>query len=343
MLAVIVKNCSPTLHGPLSASIDLPSMLFAVWVPLVLQLLLPVALLLWLALARRASQAVWTLRVLLTVLFLGNLAVAGLWLVLPWYTPVAYAAGLLLAASISAHRLHEVPTWPSGWRGMVGLGVLVTAAVSCAVLLLQAERGRGTPAGAVVLSSPLASGTYLVVNGGHSELINAHLETLVGEHARAWRGQSYGVDMVKLGPSGLRAHGILPRDPGAYAIFGDPVYAPCAGQVVIAVDGIPDMHPPEMDARHMAGNHVILRCGAVWIVLGHLRQGSVGVQPGDSVDVMAPLGRVGNSGNTSEPHLHIHAQRSGASAAPMAGEPLPIRFGAIYPTRNLRIRTSGSF
>lgn len=57
MLAVIVKNRSPTLHGPLSASIDLPSMLFSVGVPLVLQLLLPAELLLWRALARPTSQA----------------------------------------------------------------------------------------------------------------------------------------------------------------------------------------------------------------------------------------------------------------------------------------------
>ncbi len=38
--------------------------------------------------------------------------------------------------------------------------------------------------------------------------------------------------------------------------------APCAGQVVIAVDGLPDMRVPEIDSEHLAGNHVMLRCAA---------------------------------------------------------------------------------
>jgi hypothetical protein len=62
---------------------------------------------------------------------------------------------------------------------------------------------------------------------------------------------------------------------------------------------------------------------------------------GDSVDVGEPLGRIGNTGNTAEPHLPIHAQRPGTGDAPLSGEPLPIRFGATYPSRNTRIRALG--
>ena len=54
---------------------------------------------------------------------------------------------------------------------------------------------------------------------------------------------------------GLRAKGLQPADPRAYRIYGARVLAPCAGRVVLAVDGLPDMRVPEMDREHMAGNH----------------------------------------------------------------------------------------
>ena len=92
---------------------------------------------------------------------------------------------------------------------MLALAVAVTACVTLSVL---AVRGRRAPMGAVELSFPLRSGTYLVVNGGGNELINADLKTLVGERFRPWRGQSYGADP-------LRSHLSQPQrsHPGARA------------------------------------------------------------------------------------------------------------------------------
>ncbi|MCC6163641.1 MAG: M23 family metallopeptidase [Acidobacteria bacterium] len=87
----------------------------------------------------------------------------------------------------------------------------------------------------------------------------------------------------------------------------------------------------------MAGNHVMLDCSGVWVLLGHLQRGSVGVRPDQAVATGDVLGRVGNSGNTSEPHLHIHAQRPGSNAEPMSGTPLPIRLDGRYLVRNARV------
>ena len=88
----------------------------------------------------------------------------------------------------------------------------------------------------------------------------------------------------------------------------------------------------------MAGNHVILECGSVWIVLGHLQRGSVAVHVGEITELGHVIGRVGNSGNTGEPHLHVHAQRPGSTIAPLSGEPVPIRLGGRYVVRNDRVR-----
>jgi murein DD-endopeptidase MepM/ murein hydrolase activator NlpD len=46
---------------------------------------------------------------------------------------------------------------------------------------------------------------------------------------------------------------------------------------------------------------------------------------------------VGNTGNTGEPHLHIHAQRLGRPGTPMGGDPLPMRFDGRFLVRSEHI------
>ena len=87
----------------------------------------------------------------------------------------------------------------------------------------------------------------------------------------------------------------------------------------------------------MAGNHVILDCGGVHVVLGHFQQGSVRVGVGDEVQRGTWLACVGNSGMSSEPHLHVHAQLPGTAGAPMAGDPLPMRFEGRFLVRGDRV------
>ena len=96
------------------------------------------------------------------------------------------------------------------------------------------------------------------------------------------------------------------------------------------------MRPAGDRPSPMAGNHVILVCDTVSVVLGHMRQGSLVVRAGDSAAVGDLLDRWG-TGTRASLHLRIHAQRPGALNAPLSGEPLWIRFGDIYPSRNTRI------
>jgi hypothetical protein len=304
-----------------------------------IQLLAPLALIAWLFTGRPNSLAVWLSRVLLTAGLIGAVAVAGLWLLVPWaivYLDVAlFAAG----AWVAWRR-----TWPRRWRPAAGgtaaaLALTGLAAAAVLAVLSYGLAGHRRPKGrAVDLSFPLRGGLYYIANGGSNGLVNPHL---LASHAAggALRGQSYGVDIVEVSALGLRARGLLPSDPSRYRIFGAPVYAPCRGRVERATDTYPDLPVPQKDAVHPVGNFVLLRCADYDVLLAHLQQGSVRVSPGDRVAPSDPaLARVGSSGNGIEPHLHIHAQKPATGGSTMAAAPVPMLFGGKFLVRNQRIR-----
>lgn len=94
-----------------------------------------------------------------------------------------------------------------------------------------------------------------------------------------------------------------------YHCFGRPILAPASGVITVAIDTLPDNAPGDMTPAAPAGNHVIIDHGNdEYSLLGHLRSGSVRVSAGESVDSGEQIGECGNSGNTSEPHLHYHLQ-----------------------------------
>ena len=78
----------------------------------------------------------------------------------------------------------------------------------------------------------------------------------------------------------------------------------------------------------------MLACGGVKVVLAHLKQGSVAVTPDMRVNQGSVLGQVGNSGNTSQPHLHLHAERDGEPGQILTGEGVPIGLGGRFLVRN---------
>ncbi|WP_433273601.1 M23 family metallopeptidase [Pseudonocardia xinjiangensis] len=124
--------------------------------------------------------------------------------------------------------------------------------------------------------------------------------------------------------------------------FGQPILAPAAGRVVAVHDGETDHEARRSQlallpyaltqaarvrggAGAIAGNHVILELAghAGYVVLAHLRAGSIRVGEGEPVALGQELGACGNSGNSTQPHLHIQVMDS---ADPFAARGLPMSF-----------------
>jgi Peptidase family M23 len=303
------------------------------------QALLPIVLIAWLATCPPRSSVSFLVQSIATGVTIVALNFVGIWTFPPWW--VVYAFGGLWAATVigGLARRRASTRWPQGviaWIVLFGFGAL---GLYSANEIRIAYAATAIPPGQTInLASPLGPGTYLVANGGAALSVNAHAELLdqsVPSH-RLYRGTAHGVDLVALDRWGLRADGVMPADPHRYVIFGRAVIAPCAGEVIVAVDGLPDMPVPQVDRDHLAGNHVILRCADADILLGHFHNGSVRVQGGQRLKIGDPVAQVGNSGNTSEPHLHINAQKPGTLETPFSGAPIPIRIDGRYLVRNSR-------
>lgn len=141
-------------------------------------------------------------------------------------------------------------------------------------------------------------GEWFTFWGGTNELVNYHY---------ALENQRYAYDLMIV-KDGYSFDGD-PTDNESYFVYGKDVIAPNGGVVVSVENGIEDNTPTvDTNAENPLGNHVIIEHDHnEYSVIAHLRPGSLEVTEGDVVETGDLLGQVGNSGNSSEPHIHFHA------------------------------------
>lgn len=209
----------------------------------------------------------------------------------------------------------------------------------------------GAPAGpiAIDLAYPF-SGRWLVQNSPADRVPSHGTEMFASAHA---------IDFVPVGEDGRSApitgRTILrPERPERFPGFGRAILAPLAGRVVAAVDrfedhaahrGFPSVAYALTQRRRLAegwealaGNHLLIETGTGAVVaLCHLRRGSVEPSVGDAVQPGDRIAACGNSGNSTEPHLHVQAM---TQEDPRTARAVPTRFGGELP-RNGRIVTVG--
>ncbi len=191
--------------------------------------------------------------------------------------------------------------------------------------VVRARRHRWAAPGQARLRFPLDGEWYVGQGGG----------PLLNHHARVAE-QRGAIDLVQVDRRGTRIRGGRRQDPGAYLAWDAPVHAPCNGRIVSAVDGLEDQAVGQPRYGPPAGNHVAIDAGGDVVLLAHLRRGSVLVRTGDVVQAGQPVGRVGNSGNTTQPHLHVHLHRDG-QGLDLAFDDVP---GPLFRGRTVRRHTA---
>lgn len=312
---------------------------------LLLQVFLPLILLAWLAFLPAAGWLAWSVQVLAIAAVLFGMTLAMLWAMPPFWTP--YLFWLLFAAIAGLQLWRGIADgsviWGAGALHSVALLALCILGLLGSYLGITALMGRQLPEVAVVdIAAPFPAGNYLIAHGGSNAMVNVHLQTLNPdiERFKDYRGQSRALDIFRTTPWGFNVRGLRPEDPGRYVSFGTTLLAPCNGHIAKVVDGVPDNPVPVMNREQMAGNFLAINCGEYYLVMAHFRQGSIRVREGQDVTTGDVVGELGNSGNSSEPHLHIHAQRGLPEGAPLGGEPLGLTINGRFPVRNDRMRVA---
>ncbi|HZB30961.1 MAG TPA: M23 family metallopeptidase [Streptosporangiaceae bacterium] len=226
----------------------------------------------------------------------------------------------------------DLITWR--WHGVDPLGVAgwIVVGVAMVSMFLPFGQVRREP---VIVRVPVL-GRWIAANSP-ADRVPSH-----GVHAY---GQSYAIDLVHEPDDGGTWKGARAwppaRPPRRFAGFGRPVYAAADGVVVRASDWQRDhwsrdswLALPFLFAegsvrevfgpRFLLGNHVVLDLGGgVYAAYAHLRRGSVRVRPGQRVAAGDRLAECGNSGNSSEPHLHFQLMDH---RNPLVAAGLPVAF-----------------
>lgn len=171
----------------------------------------------------------------------------------------------------------------------------------------------------VVFGPPLRGSGYIAGDGCCDA--PRHVMALLNVDGAWWNAQRYAIDWEQLDTQNRLwvpqpGRGPTPQD---FHIYGKDLLAVADARVVAAVDGLPDQpphHPDPVPEDQADGNHVILDVGGgVYVLYAHIAPHTVAVGGGQSVTKGQLLGKVGNSGHTLAPHLHLQAMDRPSSLA----------------------------
>jgi len=140
-------------------------------------------------------------------------------------------------------------------------------------------------------------------------------------------GQRFAIDWIKLDAQRRFVSGSITNNHD-YVTYGQRAIAVADATVASVLDGLPErvagQLPPDTTLQNVTGNHVILDLGGSrYGFYAHLQPGSIKVKKGDKVKKGEVLALVGNSGNTTGPHLHFHVM-DGLTALGSQGLPYVI-------------------
>jgi hypothetical protein len=185
-----------------------------------------------------------------------------------------------------------------------------------------------------VLSPPLAGRGWIAINGccglGHP-----HRESVQSVNGKLYNSQRFAVDFMRLDSDGRLVEGDASKNSN-FAGYAAPVMAAGDGVVVSTLDELEDNEPgalpdpavfTELGMVSVDGNHVVIdHGGGLYSFYAHLQKGSIEVEVGDEIRAGSELGLLGNTGNSSAPHMHFHVMNG---PSPLGSEGVPYVFDSF--------------
>lgn len=267
----------------------------------------------------------WAIEALMTTLLIVWIFQTGAWSWIGYYFRFLLLGLLVVAVIFSWRKARPLPfkmSYSNKQKFSLGISTLLVLVFGTNTILVSTSYTSNETM--LALDFPLHDGTYIIVQGGAHVQMNYH---------QAYEPQKYALDILALNSLGMRAKGLNPKELEQYEIFNHSIYSPCDGIVVDTENHLPDLMPPETDIENATGNYVALTCdhaADTVVYLAHMQEVSVAVREGEKVETGQLIGKVGNTGNTSEPHLHIHAEKEGVG--------VPLEFHNRFLVRNSLIR-----
>ncbi len=165
----------------------------------------------------------------------------------------------------------------------------------------------------IIVAAPLSGPDWLAM--GATGANSYHRRALMVEGGQAWLAQRYAIDFAQFHMVDGKAFTWKgPEDKNAnYFCYDQPIHSVAPGKVVQVMDGLPENVPHsgklaiDLTWQNAGGNHVVVDIGyGLYAFYAHMRPGSLTVKEGDIVTAGQILGHVGNTGSSTEPHLHFH-------------------------------------
>lgn len=191
---------------------------------------------------------------------------------------------------------------------------------------------------------PLKGKNWVAINGCCQPDVG-HRSTGLPVNGQIYFAQRFAIDWMQLDDQGRVVNGDI-KDVKNFPCYGADVLAIADGTIVGTLNTLSDQVPPNIpdpktiNLENVLGNNVILKINSnTFALYAHLQKGSVTIKPGDRVKRGQLLGKLGNTGNSSAPHLHLHLM-SGSS---LGSDGLPYTFDRFNVAGQIPVEATDAF